>query len=370
MLTELTSVYTTSSTPTVDSYWNPRPELTHPQFSTLTLIFISSLRIFYKKWSDDPIFPADQEVYLEGERKPWFRNSDPRARPLACINYIEVCLGDGTTCWAMNDRLPLDASNTTIRPPPDFWLMYASLLKTDIYNAIEKRLGRGLIAQSKVSQYFSDALEDHHWVKEVERFVATSHARTQINAWSIAKGEDSSREGKDRYTLITPKDPYGDLCGMFKYNPPNYASIRFVPFVLILSSFPIFLLLSRDWPWKTHPDAEETRLNPPEAESSRISGSVTTTGAGEIVSSSGSGAGGIERRPGHDSPATRAEPTSARRTAEMSPTSTTRTSNDSEEIKWEPLVIGKIIEWAVRLCVWLQRLLILLVWRLPLRAFG
>lgn len=254
------SPYTTSSTSTVESYWNPRSELTHPPFSTLTLIFISSLRIFYKKRSDDPIFPADKEVYLPGGGKPWFRNSDPRARPLACINYIEVCLGDGRTCWPMNDHLPRDASNKTILPPPEFWLMYASLLKTDIYNSIEKRLGRGLIAQSKVSQYFSEALSDYHWVDEVERLVSTSHARTQINTWSIATGEDSTHEGKDGYTLITPKETYGDLCGMFKYNPPGYASFHLIPFILILFSFPVLLVLSRKWPWNEGLDTGVVRM--------------------------------------------------------------------------------------------------------------
>lgn len=146
----------------------------------------------------------------------------------------------------MNDpNLLHDAPNKTIPAPPEFWLMFASLRRTDIYNAIEKRLGRGLIAQSKVSQFFSDALGDHHWVDEVERLVATSHARTQINAWSIASGEDSVHEGKDGYTLITPEDKYGDLCGMFKYNPPGYASIRFEYFLVIFFSFPVFALLSR-----------------------------------------------------------------------------------------------------------------------------
>ena len=169
----------------------------------------------------------------------------------------------------MNAHLPQDAYGNPIKPPPEFWLMYASLLKTDIYNAIEKRLGRGLIAQSKVSQFFSDALGDHHWVDEVERLVATMHARTQINAWSIASGEDSIREGKDGYTLITPKDIYGNLCGMFKYNPPGYVSIRFWPFMATLSSFFVFLLLSRKWPlwpfWSNEtPDPVRVEPQPPD----------------------------------------------------------------------------------------------------------
>jgi hypothetical protein len=142
----------------------------------------------------------------------------------------------------MNGHIPKDASGNLVETPPEFWLMYASLLKTDVYNSIEKRLGRGLLAQKLVSQYFSQALGDDHWVDEVKNLVATSLARTQINAWSIASGEDSIHEGKDRYMEIT--NGLGNLCGIFKYNPPGYISIHFWPFIWTLTSFFIFWILS------------------------------------------------------------------------------------------------------------------------------
>jgi hypothetical protein len=392
ILTKSPSAYTTSSTTTVESYWKPRPELTHPPFSTLTLIFISSLRIFYKKWSDDPMFPADKEVYLPGERKPWFRNSDPRARPLACINYIEVCLGEGKTCWPMNANLPKDASNKTISPPPAFWLMYASLLKTDVYNTIEKRLGRGLIAQSKVSQYFSEALGDHHWVEEVERLVATLHARTQINTWSIATGEDSIHEGKDGYTLITPEEIYGNLCGMFKYNPPGYASIHFVPFIFTLLSFPVFLFLSRKWPWSHGMRGTEGGSESPDIQTSgeedlgtiRPNTGEIDTRAADEGSSSATSSVPVSATSGHEqtqaagptathpetagntqaSASDDAGPSSEReaptsqvtkptvsQAEEMRETEIATPTDDAADIVWDPLVIEKIIEWTVTL-VW------------------
>jgi hypothetical protein len=117
---------------------------------------------------------------------------------------------------------------------------------------IEKRLGRGLIAQSKVSQFYSEGLGSDQWVDEVERMFATMNARTQINTWSIASGEDSDHE-KDGYRLITDKETYGNLCGMFKYNPPGYTSIHAIPFGLVLSSFVLLLLLSRKWPVWPYP---------------------------------------------------------------------------------------------------------------------
>jgi hypothetical protein len=345
----------------------------------LTLIFISSLRIYYKEWSNDPIFPADKEVYLEGERKPWFRNSDPRARPLACINYIEVCLGDAKTCWPMNDHLPKDASNNTISPPPEFWLMYASLLKTDIYNAIEKRLGRGLIAQSKVSQYFSEALGDYHWVDEVEQLVATSHARTQINTWSVAKGEDSVHEGKDEYILITPEKIYGNLCGIFKYNPPGYASIRFAPLIFILLSFPTFLLLSRKWrwPWNTDSGAHEGAHERPQARGAiqepsdpvgaRSETGETGTRASDVAGPSGSPSANVPlgsefEIPRPTGPVVRQGTVRGGRTA-VTPT------GESDEIKWEPLVIEKIIEGLVMIARLGWQLVLFLIWKWPLRFY-
>lgn len=313
----------------------------------------------------------------------------------------------------MNDpHLPRDASNQTISPPPEFWLMFASLRRTDIYNAIEKRLGRGLIAQSKVSQFFSEALGDHHWVDEVENLVASLHARMQINAWSIASGEDSVHEGKDGYILITPEDTYGNLCGLFKYNPPGYTSIGFGQFVAILFSFPLFLLLSRKWPlwpWKnefsdpagikSQPPGvevlveEEPTLQPagsaatgsatevtmaggaaPEPQGARSVGQEeptsqpatmattglqteeTTTGAVDVAELSGSSGVLLDRAQEPPTPAP-AEIFASQR-AQTGAVTTDTSADDSADIIWEPLVIGKLIE-----------LLVLLLWLWPKKAY-
>ena len=156
---------------------------------------------------------------------------------------LHRCTLDHSDRWRSLNDPELD----TITEPPEFILMFASLRRTEIYNMIEKRLGRGLIATNEVSQFYSEALGDHHWVKEVEHMVATMHARTQINTWSIATGEDSDLEGKDSYTNITPRETYGDLCGMFKFNPSGYASIHFIPLVAIILSFPLFWVFSQKW---------------------------------------------------------------------------------------------------------------------------
>ncbi|KAH8650856.1 hypothetical protein BGZ60DRAFT_420995 [Tricladium varicosporioides] len=390
--------YTTTATDK-EGYWKPRKELTYPEFSTLTLIFVSSLRILYAKRSDDPIFPADKEYFWGEHRRPWFRNSNPRARPLACINYIEVCLGDGKTCWPMNGHIPKDDAGNLVPTPPEFWLMYASLLKTDVFNSIVKRLGRGLLAQSMVSQYFSEALKDDHWVTEVENLVAISHARTQINAWSIASGEDSVHEGKDGYTELTKnKTRYGDLCGIFKYNPPGYASIHFWPFIIVLFSFPILGILSLECFWATRlfetsdvvgvrpqsaaaRDAGEERSAPqPDDQTATQPGiATTTTGIHDAPGPSASSSANIPpgdqggephdrdsvesvdigsteerpkgKEPERHSPQHSTPPLDERIVShDLEARRTTAFINDSADIKWEPLllhVIGWAIGWAI-----------------------
>ncbi|KAF2126276.1 hypothetical protein P153DRAFT_89302 [Dothidotthia symphoricarpi CBS 119687] len=221
--------------------WQPRSELTIPKYSTLTIVFVSSLRILYEKRSDDAIFPADTPVWIPEDPKPWFRNSDPRARPLACINLIEVCSADEMVCWSI--RAPDDI--TKFEWTPELTLLYTSLHRTDIFDSIKKRQGRGLLAQKGVSKYFSDALGEYHWVDEMENLVAIAHARTQINAWSVASGEDSVHEGKDGYYQIT--ENYGNLCGKFKYSPEGYSGLNFVAFIIICLSLPVLCVVSLDW---------------------------------------------------------------------------------------------------------------------------
>ncbi|KAH8696982.1 hypothetical protein GQ44DRAFT_718620 [Phaeosphaeriaceae sp. PMI808] len=128
---------------------------------------------------------------------------------------------------------------------PEFALLYASLFKTDIYYSLAKRQGRSLLAQKKVSQYFSAALDTNPWVAEVENWVRTSLARTSINAWSVASGEDSVHAGSGGFIEITKK--YGNLCGRYKYNAQGYQSLRFIALMLVVSSLPFILLLSCEW---------------------------------------------------------------------------------------------------------------------------
>lgn len=230
--------YSSNADQSDNPVWTPHADLTPPpdrSDSTVTIIFISSLRILYEGQSDDPIFPAHTEWPLPGDRKKWYYNSDPKARPLACINTIKVCTPDEALCWNVNSNLKFPDDT------PEFELLYSSLYKTDIYYSLAKRQGRSLLAQKKVSQYFSPALGDYHWGVEVENWVRTALARTSINTWSVASGEDAVHEGKGGFAKTSNKH---NLCGRYKYNPRDYQSIRFAYLLLVILWLPVIWILT------------------------------------------------------------------------------------------------------------------------------
>ncbi|KAH6955848.1 hypothetical protein BKA56DRAFT_625006 [Ilyonectria sp. MPI-CAGE-AT-0026] len=240
------SAYATSWYPEYD-YWKPRPELTPPENSTLTLLFISALHILYLDSSSDPIFGADEKYLFEGEPRPWWYKSDPRSGVLACIDYHQLCSPDGKSCWSVTE----DRENL----PPGYWLMRLSMeAASNIYDSIVGRLGSALIAQERVSQSTSDGLRNDHWKLEAARLFATSLARIQYEAWSIASGEDRREEG---FVDVTP-DEAGDLCGIFKFKSVGYENIDVLWLVILSLLSPLLWILSqevrdvrdrRDWAW-------------------------------------------------------------------------------------------------------------------------
>jgi hypothetical protein len=251
--------------------------------------------------------------------------------------------------------------------------MYASLLNTDIIDSIAKRLGGALRAQKLVSQYFSPALSDYHWVDEVEGIVATAHARTQINAWSISAGEDSIHEGKDGYTLRTPPKQYGDFCRIFKYNPRGYASIHLGAFITICCMMPVLFILSCEWILITAPFKKvvvQLRANQPRRREDNDRVAVPRTDTGRDRNGEGqTAAQGPQTQNSQPLDTSDEGPQEEASTARnMTPenvsdnptqqhsdraTASTRPSseghpnsvNNIDQVKWEPLVISKILEW-------------------------
>lgn len=177
--------------------YDPIPALGPPKGSTLTLIFIHPQKISYLVPSDDPIFPAHTEFYIDSSDKPRWRYMGPHASVLACVD---------TTLW----RDPSTGSNwQPYLPEPSFVIedshtrggflfMVYTLLWSNIYDTINYRLGGGLAAQKLVHGWESLPLAKEQWKVEAKQLFETSLARIQIDAWNIAQGTAASYPGLQR----------------------------------------------------------------------------------------------------------------------------------------------------------------------------
>ncbi|KAF3761992.1 hypothetical protein M406DRAFT_74910 [Cryphonectria parasitica EP155] len=212
------------------NYWTPLEGLRSNTMEgySLTIMFISSLRILFVKPSTDPIFPTDNDIDIDGSL--WYYKSDPRYRVLVCSDSYEFRSPDGQKRWSRDNRIS--------GLPPAYWLMDLALNASNTYDSIAKRLGSALIAQEKVSQFTSAALPENHWVDEAKLLFETSLARIQFDAWSIASGEDALHVGADGYIEKTPREA-GNLCGLFKFRSYSHRNVDFLAFFLTILLVPV-----------------------------------------------------------------------------------------------------------------------------------
>jgi hypothetical protein len=238
---EFYSTYATSLLDPTCDFYQPSPDLKAPgllpdRTKTLSLIFVTALRILYTKPSNDPVFPADKAFRYPGDKGYYYYNSQAKARAFACIDETIFCAPSGSPCWHANDPIPADGFNTS-----SYWLMKYALKSSNTYDAIKLRLGSGLLAQQRVGQSRSTALADNHWQLEAEHLFKTSLARAQFDAWSIASAEDHDNP---TYTDTLPDEARGEVCGLFKFQASGYVNIRIQPFVWLMLAWPLMLLLS------------------------------------------------------------------------------------------------------------------------------
>lgn len=222
-------------------FYQPSPDLQAPgllphRARTLSLVFVTALRILYTKRSNDPIFPADKAFQYPGDKGYYYYNSQPKARAFACIDETIFCAPSGSPCWHANDPIPAGGSNTS-----SYWFLKYALKSSNTYDAIKLRLGSGLLAQQRVGQSRSMPLADNHWQLEAEHLFKTSLARAQFDAWSIASAEDRDNP---TYTDTLPDEARGNMCGLFKFQASGYINIRIQPFVWLMLAWPLMLILS------------------------------------------------------------------------------------------------------------------------------
>ena len=186
------------------------------------------------------MFPTDKVITFPGGDS-WHYKSDPKARVLACLDQTQFCDPDGDECW------PAKPNWDDHLRPPGYWLMKLALKDSSIYDSIALRLGAALVAQEMIAQQLSLPLPDQHWMTEARRMFATSLALAQINAWSIASGEDQVHEGLDGWENQTPEEA-GNLCGLLKFKSAGYTDIDKVTFFLLLFiPYPAAFILSLKW---------------------------------------------------------------------------------------------------------------------------
>ncbi|RMZ86720.1 hypothetical protein DV736_g6049, partial [Chaetothyriales sp. CBS 134916] len=199
-----------------DHYWTPIPQLTPPDNTYLTLMFIVSCHILYRAtWNEDYIFPSPK-------RDPCyaglFVNPDPRPHPLACIDEVEVCTD--------NDKSSCSPVVNSARDSKDGYgheFARLALKHSKTYDTIQYRMGTALLAQVNIWQFRSrplcgpshDRCKYTQWILEAQALFETSLARLQFDALDIAMGLHSD-EGEPYHQDTAKWAQQGELCGMFK----------------------------------------------------------------------------------------------------------------------------------------------------------
>ncbi|KAJ9615771.1 hypothetical protein H2200_001848 [Cladophialophora chaetospira] len=202
------SVYESTPEPHRD-YWTPRVELNREKDTYLTIMFITSCRIFYKGKCSDYIFPANLS-YGPGDLEHLYINPDPRARPLTCVDWIEICTHDEKSCGPLSKENSEDAEYEYVR---------LALRKSNAFHAIQYGLGAALDASSKIGDFVSQKLDDAQWVIECQKLFETTLARIQFDALDIATGFGSDMG--EVYQEDTPEKAQGKLCSKLKIKLPN-----------------------------------------------------------------------------------------------------------------------------------------------------
>ncbi|OCL08785.1 hypothetical protein AOQ84DRAFT_406004 [Glonium stellatum] len=351
--------------------YRPIPALETPDDSTLTIIFVLSTHILYNKPSNDPIFPAAEEFTKPDEREPYWINHIPIARPLACVDTTLLCSPDGKRCWSMHAPID-DANNTTA-----YWFMKYALGNSNTYDSIKLRLGTALLAQQRIGQARSLPLRDGHWEDEAAHLFATSLARAQFDAWSIACGEDHERPG---YKDSTPDQVKGRLCGLYKFNKDGYINIELGAFVGLLLVLPVTYLLSREtkkaeeiipknclaaWGWKA--GGGEGRGTRPVGDNHTSNGSDSTEVGGDV-----SGTSAITPNDAARGDDVRTEGANASIDDNLGP-GTVDASLDSNQLEetWEPLLINTLLGYIfVPIRYMLYAILVIIRWMCAILCVG
>ncbi|KAK7946912.1 uncharacterized protein PG986_011233 [Apiospora aurea] len=218
--------------------WQPIEELSRDKDTFMTVIFVSSCRILYNGRCEDPVFPANRELYPIDRPVPKYYNSDPRPRVLVPIDEMRVCANDETVCDSP-DELPKCIS-CELRSA--YEMARTVFKRTSTFNSLRYRRGSALVAADGISDYESRQLDEEQWVIESEALFRTSLARLQFNAGDFAMGDRPQGRYRDAYSNTTPDwARYGNSVPYKFPLPSQYTNIRVGYFAFLL--IPVGLLV-------------------------------------------------------------------------------------------------------------------------------
>ena len=228
-------VYSSTPFEDVDDGWTPIRALTPPKDTFLSLLFIRTGHIRYNEDNNDLIFQATGKDIYEEPYGQLYRNPDPRARPMACIDSFEYCASNNT-CWP-----------ATIEPTEtNLGHVWFAMLGTTMADSIRFRLGSALLAQDLVYQYTSYKPSDRQWELEAENLFRTSLARMQFNLYDIASGAGHDLPG---YAESAEECADDRLCGNYKVrvNSEEYKNFSLGAFIGTLLVPVLLYALTRKW---------------------------------------------------------------------------------------------------------------------------
>ncbi|KAK7973197.1 hypothetical protein PG988_007331 [Apiospora saccharicola] len=228
------------STPSGSDYdaWQPIEELSREKHTYMTVIFVSSCRIFYNGRCEDPVFPANGELFPIGRPVPKYYNSDPRPRVLVAIDEMRVCANDETVCDSP-EELPKGIS---LEMRSAYEMARTVFKRTSTYNSLRYRRGSALMAADGISDYESRQLSDEQWIIESQALFRTSLARLKFNARDFSTSNRPRGPYTDAYNNTTPNWARRENCVPYKFPlPGQYANVRVADFCFLLIPIALFV---------------------------------------------------------------------------------------------------------------------------------
>jgi hypothetical protein len=138
-----------------------------------------------------------------------------------------------------------------------YYMLYLSLLESNIFDSIQLLGGRALVASSKLERRVSLPLAEEQWKDEVENLFEATLARPQIALRDYIRGRAAhDPEYKDR-TLAG----MGDMCRTYKFPGRGWKSVSVWGIILIVFIAVIIFGLTRKvpGPWAGKTRSEEVR---------------------------------------------------------------------------------------------------------------